>query len=211
MNSQVLASIRYPIIAGLAVIVTYSLFLMMYQLTSHPDRNVLTDRSSVLRLDFIRLQKQQDQEQVKRRLPPPKPIPKKQPKVPPLPQQQVASPIKMERRQIVIPPGNLDVRGGFDANLFGSRGVAPLVRVQPIYPMRAQRRGIEGWVEVEFTIAEDGRVLNPHIVAAEPSGTFDQATLKAVSRWRYQPQVIDGQPIRRPGIRVIIEFKLEQQ
>ncbi len=57
--------------------------------------------------------------------------------------------------------------------------------VEPIYPGIALRRGIEGAVVVEYRVAVDGRVVRPRIVAAQPAGVFEAATLRALSRRVY--------------------------
>jgi protein TonB len=67
--------------------------------------------------------------------------------------------------------------------------------VPPIYPARAQASGIEGWVEVDFTITENGQVQDLAVHAASNPGVFDDAAVKAVSQWRYQPVMRDHQPV----------------
>jgi TonB family protein len=48
-------------------------------------------------------------------------------------------------------------------------------------------RGLEGWVEIAFTISADGAVVSPRVTAAEPLGTFDKSALNAIAQWRYAP------------------------
>lgn len=62
----------------------------------------------------------------------------------------------------------------------------------PAYPPRAAARGLEGWVDIEFTVGADGTVRDAAVKAAEPAGTFDRAALNAVERWRYEPRLING-------------------
>ncbi len=65
-----------------------------------------------------------------------------------------------------------------------------LVRVAytpPVYPTRAAARGIEGWVDVEFTVGRDGRVRDARVADASAPGEFDNVALEAVGRWRYEP------------------------
>lgn len=72
----------------------------------------------------------------------------------------------------------------------GVRPESTLVRlayVPPAYPQRAAARGIEGWVDVEFTVGADGRPREVSVVNANPRGVFDQAVLDAVAAWRYAP------------------------
>ena len=64
-------------------------------------------------------------------------------------------------------------------------GLQPTFRVEPIYPMFAITRGIEGWVTIKFAITENGEVAEPEVTASEPPDIFEQTALTAISRWRY--------------------------
>ena len=91
------------------------------------------------------------------------------------------------------------------------RDVIPLVRINPDYPPRALSRGIEGWVKVQFTITPTGTVKDPIVVDAEPKQMFDDAALKAIARWRYNPRVEGGVAVERVGVQTIIRFQLENE
>ena len=179
----------------------------MHYLTAGTYRDAALTVPESLRLDFVRVREAVKEVEKKRRLPK-KPETHQRPDIPPQPRPSLRISHQLDRFPIAV-PDVLDIRSGLNVGFAGSGEVTPLVRVQPIYPMRAQSRGIEGRVEVEFAINEYGEVSNPRIVAAEPTGIFERATLKAVSRWRYQPQIVDAKPVRRSGVRVVIEFKLE--
>ena len=90
----------------------------------------------------------------------------------------------------------------------GKRAAVPLYRPRPIYPKRAERKGVEGRVEVLFTIAETGRVVRPVIVSASPPNVFDDTVLKTVAQWKYHPARISGVPTAQPDVRLTIEFEL---
>jgi protein TonB len=90
------------------------------------------------------------------------------------------------------------------------RDVIPLVRINPDYPPRALSRGLEGWVQVQFTITPTGTVTDAVVVNAEPKNIFDDAALKAIARWRYNPKVESGVAVERVGVQTIIRFQLEQ-
>ena len=79
-------------------------------------------------------------------------------------------------------------------------------RVQPRYPDRMARRGISGWVEIEFTITAEGAVADPVVVESEPAESFDFAAIRAVSQWRYDPRRVGGRPVAEPGKHVIVRF-----
>lgn len=66
---------------------------------------------------------------------------------------------------------------------------APTLRVPPEYPTRARRRGVEGYVEVRFTIRPDGRVEpgTLEVVEAQPRRAFDEAARRAIARWEFPP------------------------
>ncbi|SDN23589.1 energy transducer TonB [Vreelandella arcis] len=65
----------------------------------------------------------------------------------------------------------------------------PTSRVNPTYPARAQRRGMEGYVEVTFTIRRDGSVdgSSIRITDAQPGRVFDDAAREAIGRWQFEP------------------------
>ena len=65
----------------------------------------------------------------------------------------------------------------------------PTSRVNPSYPARAQRRGMEGFVEVAFMIRRDGSVdaSSIRITNAQPRRVFDDAARDAISQWQFEP------------------------
>lgn len=75
-----------------------------------------------------------------------------------------------------------------------ARELTPLVRIPPEYPMSARGRRLEGYVILRFTVTETGSVANPEVLRSEPPGVFDRAASRAVLRWKYQPQIVDGKP-----------------
>jgi len=66
---------------------------------------------------------------------------------------------------------------------------------QPVYPARAAMSRTEGWVEVDFTVSATGEVKDVVVHAASIPGVFDDAAVKAVSQWRYQPVLRDSKPV----------------
>lgn len=90
-------------------------------------------------------------------------------------------------------------------------GFLPVHLVTPEYPEKALRKGIEGWVEVEFTIDHTGAIVAPRVVAASPSHLFERKVLTALKQSRYRPQTFDGQPIVVQGVREVFRFTLLDQ
>ena len=81
-------------------------------------------------------------------------------------------------------------------------------RVQPApeYPYELRVRGIEGTVWVEFLVDESGRVYNPVVLRATAPG-FEEAVLRAVTKWRFEPGLKKGRPVRyRVSIPVVFSL-----
>jgi protein TonB len=85
--------------------------------------------------------------------------------------------------------------------------LTPLVRIPPEYPPNG--RG-SGSVLVRFDVTKLGTVANARVVESSPAGMFDKAALKAISRCRYRPAVVDGEPAERRGLQVRLRFELEE-
>ena len=79
----------------------------------------------------------------------------------------------------------------------------PRVKVAPEYPSEALRRGLEGWVIVEFKVTSQGHVKSPIAVASSvasgesdcqshSSNLFDRAAINAAKRFLYVPRFVDG-------------------
>jgi periplasmic protein TonB len=102
----------------------------------------------------------------------------------------------------------VDYRDG--PNVRGIDGdVRPVVRQDPAYPPRALASGTEGWVQVQFSVTAIGAVRDAVVVASEPGTIFDDAALKAIARWRYNPRVENGEAVERVGLQTVIRFELE--
>jgi len=71
----------------------------------------------------------------------------------------------------------------------------PLEAADPVYPPDALRAGVEGRVEIAFTVTETGAVRDVGVVASTPPGVFDEAALAAIERWRFRPRAVNGQPV----------------
>lgn len=78
-----------------------------------------------------------------------------------------------------------------------------LAQFAPRYPAQAQRRRLEGSVEVEFTVAGNGSVSEVRVLRSEPPGVFDREAIGAMQRWRF---AATGWPV--VGRRVF-DFKLD--
>jgi protein TonB len=165
------------------------------------------DRAEAARIEFSRMRRDTEvatkrDEKVQRERPPPTP---ETPRM-------AFSASGIENNVAQLTPV-VDARGAMSRMTMSAgsdRDVIPLVRINPDYPPRALSRGLEGWVQVQFTITATGTVKDPVVVNAEPRNIFDDAALKAIARWRYNPKVENGVAVERVGVQTIIRFQLEQ-
>src|SRR6516225_3420357 len=76
----------------------------------------------------------------------------------------------------------------------GAVQAAKLVnRVQPVYPPLARQTRISGTVKLHAIIGKDGTVQQLQVVSGHP--LLVQAALDAVKQWRYQPTLLNGEPV----------------
>jgi len=57
----------------------------------------------------------------------------------------------------------------------------------PTYPRVAAAYDQEGWVALKYHVAQNGVPFNIRVVKSSPEGVFEQASVAAMTRWRYAP------------------------
>jgi TonB family protein len=91
----------------------------------------------------------------------------------------------------------------FLANVVNASQLELVKSVPPVYPRKAEQNGVEGWVELDFTLADSGAVKDIAVHAANPPGVFDEAAVGALLRWRYRPVLRDAKAVeQRARIRI---------
>lgn len=80
-------------------------------------------------------------------------------------------------------------------------------RFAPDYPAIARQRRIEGWVELEYVVDANGRVVDVRVLDSYPTRIFDAAAERALRRWRFEPASRAGAPAPAVG-RTRIDFTL---
>ena len=98
--------------------------------------------------------------------------------------------------------------GSGEIGVLGDGPLVAIVRVQPVYPIRAQERGLEGHVLVQFDVMPDGTVTNITVVESSHS-VFERAAMDAASRFRFKARVVDGVPQASYGLRNLFTFEME--
>ncbi len=78
----------------------------------------------------------------------------------------------------------------------------------PTYPSRALERRIEGWVDLEFTVDQQGRPGEVVITDSSHDAYFRHEAVRAVEQWRFEPREFMGRRISQRSytrVRFVLE------
>lgn len=224
---HIINALKLPSVLLIALLLNIAIFILIQQLVSK-EYGLNIKLPDVNLVEFIRFE---------RKIEPPKPEekiedikqppPDQEPPPPETPEPVVEKPQAM-KMDMVLPEIDMPLSlsgtpylGDFAKSTKKSRAigkpakpkidtsVVPTLRIPPVYPARALRSGIEGVVTVEFTIAVDGSVKDPVIVKAKPPRIFDKAVLKSITKWKFNPDMVDGKPVEKRA-RQDVKFKLQR-
>ena len=189
---------KISIISGSSLLLTLSIFYLMQALIAVGDVE-LADKS--IRIADVTMPERdlellQDIERPQEEEPPPETMP---------PEFDMTPPADLDN---AVPRPKFDFKGK-RSGVFADGSYVPIFKVPPIYPRRAQERGIEGCVMLEFTVTKVGSVKEPYVVWSQPSGIFDRAALRSAMKFKYKPQIRDGEPIEVKGVMNLITFIIE--
>ncbi len=226
-KSNFLNASKAPALILIALLFNIAIFILIQQLVNkeHSLKIKLTDVNLV---EFIRFENKPEPPKPEKEIEDiEQPPPEQEPPPPDVPEPQIekAQTMKMDLAlpEIDIPLtlSGTPYLGDFAKSTKKGKGigkptkpvidtnVVPTLRIPPVYPARALRSGIEGVVTVEFTIAVDGSVKDPVIVKAKPPKIFDKSVLKSISKWKFNPDIVDGKPVEKRA-RQDVKFKLER-
>lgn len=199
---------RYAGAAGLAALVTFSLFFLMQAMIASGSFGV-KDSKKLRVIDFVRLRRSEEVQEKQRQLPQ-----RQAPERPPPPQVDLSDipkpdPGALSMAATAFQP-EIDLARAAPGAAASDADAIPLVRVNPQYPSRALIAGIEGWVHLEFTVTAAGTVKDVKVLDADPRGYFEKAAEQAVLRYRYKPKIENGSAVERPGVQIILSFKLNK-
>jgi protein TonB len=202
------SGVRYVIAGALALSMTFLLFWGMQKLIAGGN-DVMSEPVKGNVLDFIRLKK--DESVVKKERKVQKPAKPKEP-----PPQMTTPPMQQSNPNVNASKNSFAADIQADTGLSGGLNLdsgdgdyLPIVKVAAVYPRRAQSRGIEGYVVVEFTVTKTGAVTSPMVIQAEPEGVFERAALDAVVKFKYKPRVVDGVAMSVSGVQNKISFEID--
>jgi len=91
---------------------------------------------------------------------------------------------------------NLTVSGQDDVKKLSKTEALAIItsRTPPEYPAIARQLKLEGQVEVEAIVAEDGSVEQVNIISGNP--VLTRAAVAAVKKWKFTPVKADGKSVK---------------
>ena len=193
-----------------ACAVSLALFWMMQRMVSGPADMQRAERNSTV-VDFVRL-KEDSRTQLKERRKKEPPKPEK----PQLPKESVSQQnTPMQQMPFNMPDIAPDLSLAQNSLLgdavvgmgFGDTDVIPLVRMNAVYPQRAIRQKIEGYVTARLQINPQGTVDDVEIIDAQPRGVFEREAIRALYKYKFKPKMENGRPVAQQATQTI-EFKL---
>ncbi|WP_168204321.1 energy transducer TonB [Aliikangiella coralliicola] len=201
---------------GVAVVFSFFLFGLMSSLIDQEAHAI--DSEPPVPIDIISVPKDTPVEVITRRPPkkPPelKPV-KKLTKTVRESKPEKATPMKVafstggiKGFKASFKPGLVGDAMGVGSAVNGDGGLAPKVRVEPSYPMKAAADNIEGYVTLSFDVNPHGDPVNIKVVEAKPKGYFEKSARKALRKWKYTPEKKDGAAVSTFNQSVTLEFKL---
>lgn len=158
-------------------------------------------------VDFVRVKRE---ETVERKQEKPERPPEVDDEPPDLPQQDMDNSDFDSSVAVSAPNPGMNV--GLDGEL-GDFSLAegdylPIVKVAPMYPRRAQSRGLEGYCDLQFTVTPLGTTADVSVIECT-SSLFERASVQALLKFKYKPRVVNGTAIAVPGLRHRITFQIE--
>lgn len=88
--------------------------------------------------------------------------------------------------------------------------LTPMIQIKPIYPSKAKRMELEGYVKVRLEVDTTGKVTKITILEAKPQNVFEHAAQKALRRWKFRARTIEGKPVAQSGV-LTLKFTLDDQ
>jgi protein TonB len=198
------SSVRMIFAILLSVPVVVGLFLIMHSLINKQFENPEVSNSKIAELV-------QPDEEIQLDTTTKKPEKAEEPEEPPPDIEMTQISIDMDNDIAnTAPRANISVNISSSGMSSGDGEYLPIVKVAPIYPRRAQTRGISGYCIVEYTVTKSGSIKDPTAIECAPSGVFDKASVKAATKFKYKPRVVDGEPIEVAGVQNKFTYELEQ-
>jgi protein TonB len=206
---------RVAVAGLLSAIVTLCLLLLMNLLINN--QFDLPDESNAIKVAAIHI----PNINVEKRIEDVKPIKPQLQEAPPpeIPAPTFDAPQLSPESFAINAPINNDKTGVRPGALaLGEGEYLPIVKVPPEYPTTALARGIEGYCTVIYTVTETGTTRDARPIPGEcltkdgqQTSVFDRVSVRAASKFKYKPKVVDGKPIEVNGVKNRFTFEMKQQ
>jgi protein TonB len=197
---------RFFLATVLAIGVTFSLFAFMQYLIKGQNAPLVAT-TDVIEFEVMSPREEKATPNIDRRPPPP-------PKMQEPPRREMMPPTSTATNLPQLTPV-IDVAveppRGNGGTLIVDTQARPIVRIPAKYPPTAAQQGLEGWVQISFSIDETGQVIDAKVTDAEPNRVFNREALAAVRKWKYQPKIVDGKGQIVTNQTVQIDFSLQDQ
>jgi len=105
-------------------------------------------------------------------------------------------------KSVTLPGKPMQLRSGGDL-----QGPKLLNMVQPVYPAAVKEAGVEGTVVLHAVIGMEGTPLSLRVMNSKIDPALARAAVEAVSKWRYTPTLLNGEPIE-VDTTITVNFKL---
>lgn len=191
-----------------ACLLTLSLFIGLNWIITNPSGQVGESKRTSINWN----KPSEDSPEERRNSPPPPPP--KPPEVPlttpsplannPAPAANLAPPIDLDSPNTSFNP-NEGFAGSLDGLGVDASTEMPVHRQAPDYPHQAYSRRIEGWVELEFEVDSQGKVIanTIQVINSQPKNIFDRSAIQAIAKWRFAAFEL------RPGVNRKLRQRLE--
>ena len=198
-------TVRYSLALAVGSFAALALLWVM-QFLIVTGKAAITERYDASFLEFVQVEKE---ETIERKQDKPERPPKPDEAPPDIPQDTDSSDFDST---VAVTAPRPELGLGLDSQL-GDFGVAegdylPLSIVEPVYPRRAQSRGLEGYCILELTVTPLGTTADVRAVECS-SSLFERSSIQAGEKFKYKPRVIDGNPIATPGVRYKLTYEIE--
>ena len=194
---------RVGIAAVLGVFVTLALVFVMFKLIDSGSKEL--DEQPAFKIpDFLHVERDRTENakvtEVEK--------PDEPEEMPDIPEEQVEfdAPENVVNMSAPMAGGNISIgNSGFARD----SDYIPVYVPQPQYPRRAQTRAKEGYAVIQVIITTTGGVRDPMLIEEWPEGWgFGRSALKAASKLKYNPRVVDGVAEEVPGVLYKFTFQM---
>lgn len=83
----------------------------------------------------------------------------------------------------------------------------PTKRGVPTYPRRAQQRGIEGTIELSFSLSTEGSIEDVEVI--DGSNIFARSAMQALTETEFPPCIQNGVATEQANLSVRYDFNLQ--